>query len=126
MKQFRKWFLALLVGLLVTGSSITKTSAQDEGYVSYQTFYDDLSPYGEWVNDAQYGYVWVPNVDQGFQPYYTDGRWVMTEYGNTWVSDYTWGWAPFHYGRWTYDEYYGWIWLPDTEWGPAWVTWRNS
>ncbi len=100
--------------------------AQPGAYVSIQTFYDELSPYGEWINDPNYGYVWRPDVDGDFRPYYTDGYWAMTEYGNTWISDYDWGWAPFHYGRWTYDDYYGWIWIPDTEWGPAWVTWRDG
>jgi hypothetical protein len=96
------------------------------GDVSYQTFYDDLSPYGQWVTDPSYGNVWVPNAGSDFQPYNTNGHWAMTDYGNTWVSDYAWGWAPFHYGRWTYDTYYGWVWVPGYDWGPAWVSWRNG
>ena len=64
--------------------------------------------------------------DRGFQPYATNGHWVVTEYGNTWVSDYNWGWAPFHYGRWYQDPYRGWAWVPGTEWGPAWVSWRSG
>ena len=99
-------------------------SAQGDVYVSYQSFYDQLSPYGQWINDPQYGYVWVPNVDDDFRPYFTGGHWVYTEFGNTWVSDYPWGWACFHYGRWTYNDYYGWLWVPGSEWGPGWVTWR--
>ena len=91
-----------------------------------ETFYDELSPYGEWINDPQYGYVWMPYVDQDFRPYYSDGYWAMTEYGNTWISDYPWGWAPFHYGRWTYSHYYGWVWIPGTTWAPAWVVWRHG
>lgn len=99
----------------------------DNGDVSLQTFYDELSPYGTWIHDPQYGYVWRPDVDQrDFRPYYSNGRWVMTEYGNTWVSNYDWGWAPFHYGRWVYNRYRQWIWLPDTVWGPAWVSWRSG
>lgn len=94
--------------------------------VSFQVFYDQLSPYGYWINDPYYGYVWVPNVGSDFRPYYTNGYWTMTEYGNTWVSYYNWGWAPFHYGRWTYDNWYGWIWVPDNVWGPAWVAWRTG
>jgi len=96
----------------------------DDAYVSYQDFYQDLAPYGQWVDDPQYGYVWTPNVNSDFRPYYTNGHWVMTQYGNTWASDFAWGWAPFHYGRWTYDDYYGWVWIPGSEWGPAWVSWR--
>ena len=94
--------------------------------ISMQTFYDELSPYGRWIADPVYGYVWVPDVEPGFQPYGTRGHWVMTQYGNTWVSDYAWGWAPFHYGRWNYDAFYGWVWVPGQEWGPAWVAWRSG
>lgn len=96
----------------------------DDG--SYQTFYDELSPYGEWINDPDYGYVWVPDAGDDFRPYYSNGYWVNTEYGNTWYSNYAWGWAPFHYGRWTYSPYYGWMWIPGNVWGPAWVSWRSG
>ncbi len=92
--------------------------------VSFQAFYDQLSPYGQWVDDPQYGNIFVPDVSGDFRPYFTDGHWVMTDYGNTWVSDDPWGWACYHYGRWTYDPYYGWVWVPGYEWAPAWVTWR--
>src|SRR5690606_8528916 len=71
-------------------------------------------------------YIWLPYAEDGFQPYATNGHWVMTSYGNTWVSNYDWGWAPFHYGRWTYSDYYGWAWVPGYEWGPAWVSWRSG
>jgi hypothetical protein len=98
--------------------------SRGQDYVTAQVFYDELSPYGHWVHNRQYDFVWIPNVGRNFYPYLTDGRWVMTDYGWTWVSDYDWGWAPFHYGRWDYDPYYGWIWFPDYEWAPAWVTWR--
>lgn len=103
-----------------------KLQAQPNVNVTFQTFYNDLQPYGNWINYQNYGYCWVPNVTRGFRPYYTNGYWAMTNYGNTWVSNYSWGWAPFHYGNWTYDDYYGWIWVPGTTWGPAWVTWRNG
>ncbi|RZK50714.1 MAG: hypothetical protein EOO99_00645 [Pedobacter sp.] len=118
---------AFLLGLflLVTGTTgIAKAQGED---ISLQTFYDELAPYGVWINDPQYGYVWRPDVDQNeFRPYYTNGRWAMTEYGNTWVSNYDWGWAPFHYGRWVYNRYNQWLWIPDTVWGPAWVSWRSG
>lgn len=92
--------------------------------VSFQVFYDQLSPYGSWVNYSNYGYVWIPtDVPVGFRPYSTGGHWIYTEEGWTWISDYTWGWAPFHYGNWFYDQSYGWMWVPDYEWAPAWVTW---
>lgn len=109
--------------VLLGGIQMPTASAQADVYVSYQTFYDNLSPYGQWISDPQYGYVWAPNVDDDFRPYFTEGHWVMTEYGNTWVSDYPWGWACFHYGRWVYNDFYGWIWVPGYEWGPGWVAW---
>jgi hypothetical protein len=118
---------AIIMGLVLLFAGTTqKASAQTED-VSLQSFYDELSPYGTWIQDPQYGYVWRPDVDQEeFRPYYTNGRWAMTEYGNTWVSNYDWGWAPFHYGRWIYNDYNQWVWLPDTVWGPAWVSWRSG
>ncbi|WP_316802036.1 DUF6600 domain-containing protein [Pedobacter nototheniae] len=137
MKTLKSTALVLgLFGLLAGTTTLVRAqdyqnNYQDDGYntgnVSLQTFYDELSPYGTWIQDPQYGYVWRPDVEQSdFRPYYTNGRWAMTEYGNTWVSNYDWGWAPFHYGRWVINSYRQWIWLPDTNWGPAWVDWRSG
>jgi hypothetical protein len=94
--------------------------------VSYQQFYDQLSPYGQWVDNPQYGYVWLPDAGPDFKPYSTNGHWVYTDEGWTWASDYPWGWAAFHYGRWFFQDGYGWMWIPGQEWAPAWVSWRNS
>lgn len=103
-----------------------KATAQPGVSVSFQVFFNSLSPFGRWTNHIQYGSIWIPAVPRDFHPYNTNGRWVMTEYGNTWVSDYEWGWAPFHYGRWFYDDYLGWAWVPDYTWGPGWVNWRTG
>jgi hypothetical protein len=94
--------------------------------VSYQSFYDQLSPYGNWINYPGYGYVWMPNAGPDFQPYSTNGNWIYTDAGWTWSSNYSWGWAPFHYGRWFYENGYGWMWVPGNEWAPAWVSWRGG
>jgi len=137
MKTLKSTALVLGLFALLAGTTTLvraqdyQNDYQDDGYstgnISLQTFYDELSPYGTWIQDPQYGYVWRPDVDQSdFRPYYTNGRWAMTEYGNTWVSNYDWGWAPFHYGRWVINSYRQWIWLPDTSWGPAWVDWRSG
>ena len=113
--------------LLLTGMSVQeKVKAQPGVSISFQTFYNELSPYGRWINSPQYGSVWTPYADPGFQPYSTNGYWEVTEYGNTWVSDYNWGWAAFHYGRWSFDDFNGWFWIPGYEWGPAWVNWRSG
>jgi hypothetical protein len=118
------WSVGLLAFMLMALAP-GKSTAQDY-YISDQDFYDNLSPYGVWVYDPQYGDMWVPDVDENFRPYATRGYWVLTEYGNTWVSDYPWGWATFHYGRWVFDDYYGWAWIPGYEWAPAWVSWRQT
>ncbi|MBL7713156.1 MAG: hypothetical protein JNL13_11845 [Chitinophagaceae bacterium] len=126
MRRSQFWLPAILLALLLLLGNTPGSRAQGGYTASYQDFYDDLSPYGQWIQDPQYGYVWLPDVPADFRPYYTNGYWTNTQYGNTWVSGYDWGWAPFHYGRWTYDNYYGWLWIPDTEWAPAWVSWRSS
>jgi len=118
--------LAILLAFIVPSVIFTKHASAQEASVSFQVFYDQLSPYGQWVDNPNYGYVWIPNAGPDFAPYSTGGHWILTEYGWTWISDYNWGWAPFHYGRWNYDNFYGWLWVPDNEWGPSWVTWRRS
>lgn len=123
-KLLSRWMVMISAAVLLSVFTISTSKAQ--GRVSLQVFYDELDPYGTWMEHRTYGYVWIPSVDRGFVPYSTNGYWVQTEYGNTWVSDYSWGWAPFHYGRWFYDDFYGWIWVPDSEWAPAWVTWRTG
>ncbi|MBS9524706.1 hypothetical protein KI659_11865 [Litoribacter alkaliphilus] len=128
-QYFRSYRQALRVFAVLAFISIgihKPVHAQMQGAVSFQVFYDELMPYGTWVNDPQYGFVWVPHVHANFHPYATNGHWVMTSYGNTWVSDFDWGWAPFHYGRWFYSNRYGWSWVPGYEWGPAWVDWRTG
>ena len=125
MKAFIKILILSLTMVIAAVLFPKQLKAQQEN-VNFQIFYDELSPYGQWVDYPNYGYVWIPDVGNDFEPYSTDGHWVMTDYGWTWISDYDWGWAPFHYGRWNYDNFYGWFWVPDNEWGPAWVTWRSA
>jgi hypothetical protein len=119
-----------LVTLFLMLFAVTLTipqKANSQGIsISFQVFYDELSPYGNWVFTPEYGYAWLPNVEPGFFPYATDGYWVFTNDGWTWVSFYTWGWAPFHYGRWFVDNMYGPMWVPGYDWGPAWVIWGRS
>ena len=122
-----KFFVISIFLMLGISTTIVPQQASAQGgAVSFQVFYDNLSPYGTWVNSPEYGYVWMPNVAPGFTPYATNGYWVLTDEGWTWVSNYSWGWAPFHYGRWYNDPSHGYMWVPDNEWGPGWVTWRRS
>jgi DNA segregation ATPase FtsK/SpoIIIE-like protein len=124
MKATAKIFIFFLAVNSVTLMVPQKAAGQIS--INFQVFYDDLSPYGYWIDTPEYGYAWVPNVSASFIPYRTNGYWVYTNVGWTWVSNYPWGWAPFHYGRWYYDPYYEWIWIPGYEWGPGWVIWRKS
>jgi hypothetical protein len=118
--------LVLLIMVVIASVIFTKPTSAQQNNVSFQVFYDQLSPYGEWVNYPNWGYVWIPDAGADFVPYSTQGHWILTDDGWAWMSDYSWGWAPFHYGRWDYDQYYGWFWVPGNEWGPAWVSWRRA
>lgn len=120
---FRVFVLVGVFSLSLQGKSVAE---ELPARISFQVFYDELMPYGDWISHPVHGYVWVPYAEPGFQPYATNGYWVMSTYGNTWVSNYDWGWAPFHYGRWYFDDYVGWAWVPGYEWGPAWVNWRTG
>lgn len=145
MKRRRKWLQLIMPLMAFTFLSFAQNSfaqnnqydddnnydnsdealIQPEGDVDYNTFHNELSPYGKWMDYPGYGNVWVCNV-AGFRPYYTGGHWAYTRFGWTWDSDYNWGWAPFHYGRWSFDDAYGWFWVPGYTWGPAWVSWRTG
>ncbi|MBO9618570.1 MAG: hypothetical protein J7539_05980 [Niabella sp.] len=128
-KFFNTSLALLLAGMLISGCAASITAQApvpvptEDGPITYQTFYDDLSPYGTWIDYPGYGHVWHPGMGSGFRPYATGGHWVYSGEGWAWASDYSWGWAPFHYGRWIYDDAYGWLWVPGYTWSPAWVTW---
>ena len=91
---------------------------------SQQSFDQQLSPYGRWVDTPEYGRVWIPSgLSSDWQPY-SDGRWIDTTYGWTFVAGVPWGWATYHYGRWGWRAGFGWYWVPGYVWGPGWVSWR--
>jgi len=125
----KKITLFLLLSMVIVFSAEAHKYKNKNSHVtiSIQTFYDELSPYGDWMYTPEYGYVWLPYFEhpEAFRPYSSNGHWVNTDYGWTWVSGYRWGWATFHYGRWDFDNYLGWMWIPGYEWAPAWVTWGN-
>jgi hypothetical protein len=130
--MIRHWKLSAAIALVMLASSCV--GAYQETYVraSYRSpgtavsmsyFYDEMAPYGRWVDYQPYGWCWTPyDASPGWRPY-SDGYWVYTEFGWTWASSEPWGWAAYHYGRWTFDRDYGWVWIPGTTWGPAWVAW---
>jgi hypothetical protein len=115
----------VFLATLAVAFAAQPASAQVSVNVSISDFYDELAPYGEWV-DCNYGDCWVPDeVYDGWQPY-SNGEWVYTDYGWTWFSDDPWGDDPYHYGTWTYIDRYGWAWVPGTVWAPGWVTWNYN
>lgn len=118
----------LLAALLVVATTVVVSTGpgQAQEPIQISEFYDQLEPYGRWVDHPQYGSVWAPDTDPEWRPY-TRGRWVFTdEHGWLWQSEEAFGWAVYHYGRWFLDEDLGWLWVPGSEWGPAWVAWRHS
>ena len=72
----------------------------------------ELTDYGTWSSDPDYGAVWYPaSVPAGWAPY-AYGHWAwVSPWGWTWIDDQPWGFAPFHYGRWAYRPR-GWCWVP--------------
>ncbi|HAX49603.1 MAG TPA: hypothetical protein PK605_08930 [Ignavibacteria bacterium] len=116
--------------------------------VSFQSFYDILSPMGEWIqitkedidedlsdgegegrfsasyyDDESYLFIWRPNVSEDWKPY-SRGKWEYTDHGWLWTSSDSWGNSTYNYGRWWNSPKYGWVWLPGYTWAPAWVRWK--
>jgi hypothetical protein len=127
MKPFARYVLAaMLAGTAVLHGHLAGAEDYDEedyrdSAPDPDDYQDALTPYGNWIEHAEYGRAWHPSVAVGWRPYY-DGHWVWSPYGWTWVSAEPWAWT-FHYGRWSYAPVWGWVWVPGTTWGPAWVDW---
>ena len=113
------------------GSAPPATAPADTRVVETVTtdppFRGELEPYGVWMNEPGYGWVWVPrSLPPDWRPY-TFGHWVwVDDCGWTWVSDEPYGPVVYHYGRWYFDASIGWAWVPGTIWGPSWVVWRSG
>ena len=135
MKTIRILVLTLLV--LLAGRDVASAADPSVGVglhigpsggasVDLGFFYDDLAPYGYWVDRPVYGWAWTPRgVATTWRPY-QDGSWALTDRGWTWISDEPFGWATYHYGSWVLDPAFGWLWVPGDEWAPAWVSWREG
>lgn len=118
-------FTALFLASLIAVFLAPPARAQVQVSISIGGFYDELAPYGRWV-DCSWGGCWVPGgISRDWQPY-SNGEWIYTEYGWTWISYDPWGDDPYHYGTWAWTDLYGWVWIPGTIWAPAWVTWTYS
>lgn len=112
--------LVLLTGLLLLNPTAGRAA------VDFEFFYDELSPYGDWVEVDDYGYCFQPYDAGGDWRPYSDGYWADSDEGWVWVSNEPHGWATYHYGRWANITGRGWVWVPGYEWGPGWVSWRES
>ena len=98
----------------------------------YMTGYEDLDPYGDWIDDREYGRLWTPRVVVSDWAPYRYGHWAQVQpWGWTWIDDAAWGFAPFHYGRWVYVSHRSrWAWWPGPYvrrpvYAPALVAWFN-
>jgi len=92
----------------------------------YADYEAELSEYGRWSYESDYGSVWVPRTSYVDWRPYQQGRWVWYPIiGWTWVAYEPWGWCTSHYGRWGWGAHLGWYWIPTRHWGwgPAWVHW---
>ena len=67
-------------------------------------FYEELTKFGNWYEDPDYGPAWYPTqdpdkpdkvYDANFRPY-LDGRWNLTEQGFVFETMEPWGWAAYH------------------------------
>ncbi len=134
MKTTRNVLFALLLLGGTAGAARAATSVSagihvgPSGHTSVDLgfFYDDLAPYGNWIERPSHGWVWTPReVSTSWRPY-RDGHWVWTDQGWTWISDEPYGWATYHYGRWYDDPEIGWSWVPDDEWAPSWVSFQQG
>ena len=134
MKTTRISLLALLLLGPAAGAALAQASLSAEVHVGPSGgasvdlgfFYDDLAPYGNWIERPNYGWAWAPrSVSASWQPY-QNGHWVWTDQGWTWVTDEPYGWATYHYGRWYQDPEIGWAWVPGNDWAPAWVSFQEG
>src|SRR6187551_149990 len=96
--------LAPLTARAQVGVDVYADVVVGEGIGSADIFYDQLSPYGVWVDDPHYGPLFIPSR-ANYVPY-TNGHWAYTEVGFVWISDEPFAWATSHYGRWFYSGVY--------------------
>jgi len=109
-----------------TQKATTTTATKEEEFEKLPENYKEvLAQYGKWVEDEEYGMVWVPdsNEEKEWAPY-RKGEWH--DYRNDdylWCSFERFGYIAYHYGRWQLNSLWGWYWIPGYIWGSAWVNW---
>ena len=81
-KGYKKWaylgMIPIFIWVYFSGCAAKTQSAisSTPDTITYQTFYDDLTPYGTWIDYPGYSHVWCPAVGVDFRPYSTNGHWV--------------------------------------------------
>ena len=94
-------------------------------------FYEELTKFGAWYEDPDYGPAWYPTqdgskaIEANFRPY-VDGRWNPTEQGFVFETEEPWGWATYHYGNWALNKEGRWVWVPGRTWYPNTVSFKTS
>src|SRR5262245_27854790 len=103
MRTTRNALLALVLLGAIAGPAVASTSVaagihvgpSGRAAVDIGFFYDDLAPYGNWIQRPVYGWVWTPaHVAATWRPYQY-GHWVWTVDGWVWVTDEPFGWATY-------------------------------
>jgi hypothetical protein len=105
-------------------AKINRTFARKHLSGDLEDFESELDENGEWMDNDEFGEVWVPRgMASDWRPYYW-GRWNwLPMAGWSWLPYEPWGWSTYHYGRWQWGMNLGWYWIPTSMWGPAWVNW---
>jgi len=103
-----------------------KTGVAEKQKKLPEDFMEVLAEHGKWVEDSEYGKVWVPNSNKEQKDWkpYQDGTWQDYSNGNyCWYSNEPFGYIAYHYGWWQWSPIWSWYWIPGYVWGPAWVNW---
>jgi hypothetical protein len=121
------FLIAAPFGIDLNRLSVHPITAEAAVNVSFDLFFNNLEPYGSWVQTTDHPYVFVPaNVGPNWVPY-SNGHWIYTDrFGWYFESDEPFASVTYHYGRWAYSDDIGWYWVPGTRWAPAWVVWRRG
>jgi len=102
----------------------------DPDPASLSRFEQALAPFGYWVDDREWGRVWIPAdhlVGAEFHPFLTDGKWAKTTKGEwVWMNQLRFMDATFHFGRWTELQSGRWAWIAGSCYADAWVAWRTT
>ncbi|MGA8155987.1 MAG: DUF6600 domain-containing protein, partial [Rhodoplanes sp.] len=79
MRPLKRALVTLAAALFALSLAAAAPAQADRVNIGF--FFDKLQPYGTWVRNDEFNYVFVPEVRSGWRPY-VHGRWVLTnDYG---------------------------------------------